>query len=66
MEQRSQPNIIVKCLSMKALKVNLITLFDTSGFATTQVVVSVRHPITYNLPTPYQPPKYVKDSYWRE
>ena len=40
----------------------------TRGFATRQVAVSVRHPIIdlIDLPTPYQPPKYVKDSYWRE
>ena len=38
----------------------------TSGFATTNVVVSVRYPITYKSPHPYQPPKYVEDSYGRE
>ena len=37
----------------------------TSGFATTHVVVSVILSLI-NLPTPYQPPKYVKDSYWGE
>ena len=42
-----------------------IQLLCTSGFATTHVVVSVRHPII-NLPTPYQPRKYVEASYWRE
>ena len=35
-------------------------LQSTSGFATTHVVVFVRHPITY------QPPKYVKHSPWRK
>ena len=44
----------------------LSTLHNTSGFATTHVVVSVRHPLLIDLPTPYQPPKYAKDSYWRE
>ena len=37
-------------------------LLFTSGFATTHVVVSVRHPITLliNLPNPYQPPNTLK------
>ena len=50
-------------------KLKVILLYKyTSGFANTHIVVSVRHPFTYWSPHPlsYQPPKYVKDSYWRE
>ena len=32
----------------------------TIGFATTNVVVSVNILLLNDLPTPYQPPKYVK------
>ena len=38
----------------------------TSGFATTNVVISVNILLLNDLPTPYQPPKYVKDVYWIE
>ena len=47
------------------LKIEDSAFLYTSGFATTHVVVSVRHPTFINLPIPYQPPKYVEDSYWR-
>ena len=43
-----------------------VRLKNTSGFAITHVVVSEDILLLINLPTPYQPPKYVEDSYWRE
>ena len=48
--------------SVKQRFSSLIEIKHTSGFATTHVdILSL-----IDLPTPYQSPKYVKDSYWRE
>ena len=49
------------------MKIVVLQLFETSGFATTHVVVSVRHPITYQSAHPLttKPRKYVETSYWR-
>ena len=42
----------------------IITFLNTIGFATIHVVVSVDILSLIDLLTPYQPPKYIKDSYW--
>ena len=55
---------LTKTISKNSKK--LCNIIETSGFATTHVVVSEDILSLINLPTPYQPPKYVKYSYWRE
>ena len=43
-QQKNTLNYYLKNFASEELA---ITILDTSGFATTYVVVSVRHPITY-------------------